>query len=74
MKRDDSGFTEFVAETISENMHDYDWIEYNVTKHDHKRGWVDLSFDMSAPWGVLKESSQFFGPDWKASTRTKKRH
>ena len=71
-ERDDSGFTDFVAEAIMDNIWDYDWIDRSVTKYDHKRGWVDMSFDMSAPWGVLKESSEFFGSDWKATARTRK--
>jgi len=71
-ERDDSGFTDFVAETIMDNIWDYDWIDRNVTKYDHKRGWVDMSFELSAPWGVLKECEEYFGSDWTACTRTKK--
>ncbi len=54
------------------NMSDHDWIDRNVTKYDHKRGWVDMSFELSAPWGVLKEREEYFGSDWTACTRTKK--
>ena len=69
---EDADLTEFITETIMDNVWEYDFIERDVTKYDHKRGWVDMSFSLSVPWGVLKESNEFFGSDWKASTRTKK--
>tara|TARA_R110002060_G_scaffold72958_1_gene81729 strand:- start:206 stop:688 length:483 start_codon:yes stop_codon:yes gene_type:complete len=69
---EDADLTEYITETIMDNIWDYDFIESDVTKYDHKRGWVNMSFSLSAPWGVLKESSEYFGGDWKASARTKK--
>ena len=70
---EDADLTEYVTEAIMENIWDYDFIERDVTKYDHKRGWVDMSFSLSAPWGVLKESNEYFGDaDWTASARTKK--
>ena len=70
---EDADLIEYVTETIADNHYDYDFFERDVTKYDHKRGWVDMSFSLSAPWGVLKESNEYFGDaDWKASARTKK--
>lgn len=71
-ERNDSGFTDFVAEVIEENLWDYCWIDRDVTKYDHKRGFVNLSFEMSAPWGILKNSSEYLDSSWSATAQTKK--
>ena len=56
-ERGDEAFTDFVAEVIGESFYDYDWIEQSTQRFDHKRGWTDLSMELSVPLGHLKESS-----------------
>ena len=65
------GFEEFVTEVISESFYDYDWIEQSTQRFDHKRGWTDLSMELSAPLGHFKE--EFYNmnplPNWTCQVR-----
>ena len=70
-ERGDESFTEFVAEVIGESFYDYDWIEQSTQRFDHKRGWTDLSMELSAPLGHFKE--EFYNmnplPNWTCQVR-----
>jgi hypothetical protein len=48
-ERGDEAFTDFVAEVIGETFYEYDWIEQSTQRFDHKRGWTDLSMELSVP-------------------------
>ena len=56
-ERGDEAFTDFVAEVIGETFYEYDWIEQSTQRFDHKRGWTDLSMELSAPLGHFKRIS-----------------
>ena len=70
-ERGDEAFTDFVAEVIGESFYDYDWIEQSTQRFDHKRGWTDLSMELSAPLGHFKE--EFYNmnplPNWTCQVR-----
>jgi hypothetical protein len=70
-ERGDEAFTDFVAEVIGESFYDYDWIEQSTQRCDHKRGWTDLSMELSAPLGHIKE--EFYNsnplPSWTCQVR-----
>ena len=70
-ERGDEAFTDFVAEVIGESFYDYDWIEQSTQRFDHKRGWTDLSMELSAPLGHFKE--EFYNsnplPSWTCQVR-----
>ena len=68
-ERGDECFTDFVAEVISDSFYEYDWIEQSTQRFDHKRGWTDLSMELSVPLGNLKDE---FYPliGWTAKVQT----
>ena len=70
-ERGDENFTHFVAEVIGESFYDYDWIEQSTQRFDHKRGWTDLSMELSVPLGHLKEESYNHNPlpNWTCQVR-----
>ena len=68
-ERGDEYFTEYVAEVITNNLYDYDWIERSTQRFDHKRGWTDLSMALSIPLGDLKETGYNPLPSWTCQVR-----
>ena len=68
-ERGDECFTDFVAEVIGDSFYEYDWIEQSTQRFDHKRGWTDLSMELSVPLGNLKDE---FCPliGWTAKVQT----
>ena len=70
-ERGDESFADFVAEVIGESFYDYDWIEQSTQRFDHKRGWTDLSMELSVPLGHLKEESYNHNPlpNWTCQVR-----
>lgn len=51
----DSGFREYLAETITDNFYDmYDLIEENTEHFDHKRGFTNLRTELSVKVGNLR--------------------
>jgi len=68
-ERGDESFTDFVAEVIGETFYDYDWIEQSTQRFDHKRGWTDLTMELSIPLGDLKDQS-FVLSGWEAKVQT----
>jgi len=59
--RDGSGFESFVANVISENVYEFDFIDRTVEQYDYKRGFLTLEANvrakvediMSAPEGLF---------------------
>ena len=68
-ERGDENFTDFVSEVISDEFYNYDWIEQSTQRFDHKRGWTDLSMELSIPLGDLKDRS-FVLSGWEAKVQT----
>jgi hypothetical protein len=65
----DGGFVDFVAEVIGDSFYDYDWIEQSTQRFDHKRGWTDLSMELSISLADLKEQSYNPLPGWTCQVR-----
>jgi len=55
-ERDSSGFEEFVADTIRDNLYEYEWIERETIRHDYKRGELRMAFELTAPFAAVKNS------------------
>ena len=68
-ERGDENFTDFVSEVIGEEFYNYDWIEQSTQRFDHKRGWTDLTMELSIPLGDLKDQS-FVLSGWEAKVQT----
>jgi len=65
----DHTFSEYLAETITDNFYDVEVIEYTTEKYDHKRGFCTLSADVNVTMGnILKSVPCLIG--WKASVKT----
>jgi hypothetical protein len=65
----DYTFSEYLAETITDNFYDVEVIDYTTEKYDHKRGFCTLSADVNVTMGNILEA----GPclvGWKASVQT----
>jgi hypothetical protein len=68
-ERGEGYFTDYVAEVIDSEHYNYDWIEQSTQRFDHKRGWTDLSMELSIPLGDLKETSYNPLPSWTCQVR-----
>ena len=62
-------FEEFVAETISENFYDLEFIEHSTERYDHKRGFTTLTAEVQVPVKNLIEESPFIS-GWNISVET----
>tara|TARA_R110000824_G_scaffold171505_1_gene349179 strand:+ start:71 stop:550 length:480 start_codon:yes stop_codon:yes gene_type:complete len=69
-ERGAEAFTDFVSEVIDEEHYNYSWIENSTERFDHKRGWTNLSMELSIPLGDLKELGFNPLPAWTPSVRT----
>lgn len=69
-ERGEEDFTGYCADAIFETIWSHDWVEKEVTRYDHKRGNVDMSFRMKAPWHFVKGSDQYFTDNWSAVVGT----
>ena len=65
-------FESFVESVISENYFDCDWIDRDLHQWDYKRGKLDLSFTLSAPFSLISENPSDFVNMWgfEVSTHT----
>ncbi|MEE3233441.1 MAG: hypothetical protein VX294_04685 [Candidatus Latescibacterota bacterium] len=64
-------FSEYLAETISENFYDVDLIEYSTEKYDHKRGFTTLSAEVQVTLENFVETQpELIG--WEVSVKTEK--
>ena len=62
-------FSEYLAETISENFYDLDLIEYSTEKYDHKRGFTTLSAEVQVTLENFIET-QPTTIGWEVSVKT----
>ena len=65
----DFTFSEYLAETITENFYDVDLIDYTTEKYDHKRGFTTLSADVKVSVKNLL-SAQPYLVGWTVSVPT----
>jgi hypothetical protein len=63
------GFAEHIAEKISENFYDQEFVEYSTEKYDHKRGFCTLSADIQVSIKNLIFAAPYLG-GWEAKVRT----
>ena len=70
--RDNSGFSDFVADVIRENFYDFEFIEEYTRQYDYKRGFTTLSANFKTTVGYLLENktSHFTFAGWEASVKT----
>jgi len=62
-------FSEYLAETITDNFYDVDLIEYTTEKYDHKRGFTTLSADVVVSLEeMLSSRPTLYG--WDISVKT----
>lgn len=62
-------FPSFLAETITDNFYDQEFIEYSTEKYDHKRGFCTLSVDLEVPFENFIKTQPFVS-GWKVSVNT----
>ena len=65
----DFTFSEYLAETITENFYDVDLIDYTTEKYDHKRGFTTLSADVKVSVKNLLSAQPYLG-GWTVSVPT----
>jgi len=58
-ERGSYGFQEFIAETITDNFHNVDLIEFSTKKYDNKRGFTTLTAEVQIPVRDLIEQAPF---------------
>ena len=62
-------FSDYLAETITDNFYDVDLIEYTTEKYDHKRGFTTLSADVQISLQeMMAVRPTLFG--WEVSVKT----
>ncbi len=57
-------FESFVAEVISENWRDYEWIETSTERHDYKRGYTEVSAVLETKAKNIYEMADFELAGW----------
>ena len=68
-ERGSYSFSEFVAETITENFYDQECVEYSTERYDHKRGFCTLSADFEVSLkDLLDTKPMLFG--WEVAVPT----
>jgi len=68
-ERGSFAFEEYIAETISENFYDLEFIEHSTERYDHKRGFTTLTAEVQVPVKNLIEESPFIS-GWNISVET----
>lgn len=70
--RDNSGFTEFVADVIRENFYNVECIEDHTEQYDYKRGFTTLTANFKTTVGDLlnNSASHMTFAGWEASVKT----
>jgi len=62
-------FEDFLAEVLTENFYEFDFIETEVKRYDHKRGFCTLSAEVKVPIGEIIEKYPYIG-SWTVSVPT----
>jgi hypothetical protein len=62
-------FVEYLADVINDNFYEFDFIDANIQKFDHKRGFCELRAQVQVPVGELLSSSASLST-WTVSVPT----
>jgi hypothetical protein len=62
-------FEDFLADMITENFYDMDFVEHSTEKYDHKRGFCTLTAQVEVPLANFVEVNPFIS-GWKVSVET----
>jgi hypothetical protein len=68
-ERGSYGFEDYLAETISENFYDIEFIEHSTEKYDHKRGFTTLTAQVEIPYANFMKVAPFVS-GWTVSVET----
>jgi hypothetical protein len=69
--RDGSGFESFVANVISENIYEFDFIDQTVEQYDYKRGFLTLEANVRATVGDIMSAPENLFTGWSTNVETK---
>tara|TARA_R110000824_G_scaffold58444_3_gene157987 strand:+ start:1209 stop:1682 length:474 start_codon:yes stop_codon:yes gene_type:complete len=62
-------FAQYLTDVINDNFYEFDFIDTNIQKFDHKRGFCELRAEVKIPAGELIDSSAFVN-SWTVSVPT----
>ena len=68
--RDNSGFSDYVADVITENFFEFDWIDRSTEQYDYKRGFLTLEARVNTTVGKVLAADQHTIAGWKVNTVT----
>ena len=68
-ERGSEGFAAYLTDVVNDNFYEFDFIDTNVQKYDHKRGFCELRAEVQVPAGQLIESSALVS-SWTVSVPT----
>jgi len=68
--RDGSGFSEYVAALIEDDVWDYEWIEQETERYDYKRGYHTVTATISTTVGDIMRASSYLFNGWTAQVQT----
>jgi len=68
-ERGTHAFAEYLTEVVNDNFYEFDFIDTNIQKFDHKRGFCELRAEVKVPAGELIDSSAFVN-SWTVSVPT----
>jgi hypothetical protein len=68
-ERGTDAFVEYLTEVINDNFYEFDFIDTNIQKFDHKRGFCELRAEVQASVGELIDSNAFVD-SWTISVPT----
>ena len=63
-ERGSDEFEEYVAEVISENWRNYDWIDTSTERHDYKRGYTEVTAVLKTKAKNIYEMADFELAGW----------
>ncbi len=62
-------FAEYLTDVVNDNFYEFDFIDTNVQKFDHKRGFCELRAEVQVPVGQLVDSTALIS-SWTVSVPT----
>jgi hypothetical protein len=68
-ERGTHAFAQYLADVVHDNFYEFDFIDTNVQKYDHKRGFCELRAEVQAPVGQLIDASALIS-SWTVSVPT----
>ena len=68
--RDHSGFANFVAGVISENVYDMDFLERHTERYDYKRGQLTIRASIVTTAGAILNAPEHLFIGWSATIST----